>query len=194
MIRQWCFMAFGIEKSLIHSVSLILRGTLLADAMAGSTKYILEDNSLPHYAGGNICSTTNFQKWTSKMTVNVTVLCLLYDDFLGYEKSQNHSIKIASIPHRQHRIEEVFCFITHYFLRKFSKQRVGLSINMARETQSTSRENIPIIVKLLNFPPMNSDTSDTLYVTIFTVTLMGIYVLEWIKFRENFPHLLMTVL
>jgi hypothetical protein len=63
------------------------------------------------------------------MTVNVTVADLLDDDFLGYKKSQNHSIKIAFIPHRQHRIEEVFCFITHYFLRKFSKQRLVLSTN-----------------------------------------------------------------
>jgi hypothetical protein len=47
------------------------------------------------------------------MTVNVTGLGLLNGGFLGYEKSQSHSIKIASIPHRQHRIEEVFCFITH---------------------------------------------------------------------------------
>jgi hypothetical protein len=44
-------MAFGIEKSLVHSVSLIFRETLFADAMAGNTKYILQDNFLPHYAG-----------------------------------------------------------------------------------------------------------------------------------------------
>jgi len=44
-------MAFGIEKSLVQTVFLVFRETLLADAMAGNTKYILQDNFLPHYAG-----------------------------------------------------------------------------------------------------------------------------------------------
>jgi hypothetical protein len=47
--------------------------------------------------------------------------------------------------------------------------------------------------EIMKFPPVDSDLSDTFYVTFFTVTLMGIYVLDWIKLREKFPYLLMTM-
>ena len=52
-------MAFGIEKSLVYSIFFILQWTLLADAMTGNTKYILQYNFLPHVAGWNICCKVN---------------------------------------------------------------------------------------------------------------------------------------
>jgi hypothetical protein len=35
-------MAFGVEKSLVHSVFLILQGTSLADVMADTTKHFMQ--------------------------------------------------------------------------------------------------------------------------------------------------------
>jgi len=99
------------------------------------------------------------------MADNVTVSDLLDDDFLGYEKSQNHSIKIACVTHRQHRIEEVFCFITHYFLRQIFKTKTsfvykydsGDIVDMPRKCINS--------FEIMKFPPVDSDLSDTLHVT-----------------------------
>ena len=47
---------------------------------------------------------------------------------------------------------------------------------------------------IMKFPSVDSDLSDKLHLTFFTVTLMGIYVLDYIRLRGNVSYLLMTVL
>jgi hypothetical protein len=60
---------------------------------------------------------------------------------------------------------------------------------VAKSSGISAGPYISIILKLWNFPLWI-----LLCGTFITVTLMGIYVLDWIKIHESFPYLLMMVL